>query len=334
MDDRMVYLICVVFIILGISISSCADEFGSVTEVDKFRVMGVSVSSPEIRPEHKGPVDVRVLWHDPKGKGRPVSFAWVVCIGDVPTATGYQSCELLDPKRLPPVVTEAENGGDTFSIPAVICEEQFLSFPQYASRKVTVIVLMCAGGSLPSADDLLSYQDTNDINSLCVDGEGLSAYKSIEIANGNAFKDPPNTNPEIVSISLNGTPLTPIAENGIESVIPDEVQCPSEQGCDVDWMIAGRFSSNSYQAYTTVEFDEEIQRTERPYISWFATSGQLSDAHSISDSPSDIPRVQWDPEKPGSYRIWAVGNDKRGGVDWLSFKVNLVAGTEEESSNK
>ena len=103
-------------------VSGCADELDQVMEVDKFRIMGVSVDPPEIRPEHAGPLEIQVLWHDPHGDGRTVQFAWVFCLGDVPTATGYQYCELLDEDGLPPVIATQEEGGDVFTIPFVPTE--------------------------------------------------------------------------------------------------------------------------------------------------------------------------------------------------------------------
>ncbi|MCP4674119.1 MAG: hypothetical protein GY854_01085 [Deltaproteobacteria bacterium] len=310
------------FVAVAFLTAGCADEFDLVTEVNKFRVMGVSVTPPEIRPEYTGPVDIQVLWHDPHGKGRSVEFGWVFCAGDVPTATGYQACELLDPFLLPPVIANAESGGDTFSIP-MIPAEAYEDIPEGTSFVATAIVLMCAGGSLPPAEELVTHQDTNDINALCKGGDGISAYKSIVIANGNVLSDEPNANPQILSLSLDGALLTPVNVNDPDPHIPDDVTC-SDYDCDADITLAASFSNESYQSYTILEFDEPKTEQERPYISWFATGGEFLGEHSVSDSPDDVPEVEWNPKEQGDYILWAVANDRRGGVSWQEFRVRVM----------
>ncbi len=324
MRDMTGKLLCVPFIAatVGILAMSCADEFDMVTDVKKLRVMGVSVSPPEIRPDYTGPVDIQVLWHDPQGGGRSVEFAWVLCAGNVPTATGYQACELLDSVFLPPVVVDAGSGGDTFEVP-VIPVEVYEDIPEGTSFAATAIVLICAGGLLPPADELITHQETNNINALCEGGDGLSAYKTIKIANGNEFDDEPNTNPEIQTFSLDGRALTPVDASDLDAHTPDGVSCFGGDGCDVNLGVTASFSDESYQVFTTVEFDEPVPEKESPYISWFGTGGEFDGTHSISNSPDDAPEVKWNPKEPGDYILWAVANDRRGGVSWQEFRVSV-----------
>jgi hypothetical protein len=300
----------------------CSDEFDSVTEVNKLRLLGVSVVPPEIRPQHTGQTEIQVLWHDPEGEGRSVQFAWLFCKGKVPTATGFQQCELVDPVLLPPTVLKASEGGDTFTIPR-IPPELIEGVPQGEREFATVIVLLCAGGDLPPANELLTHNDTADINALCQGGEGLSAYKAMVFANGNPYDDAPNERPVVTDLYLDGVALIPVdGESGAEPEVR-ELQCAGADDCDLKVELEAHFSSESYQSYTVVEFGDPEVRTETPFISWFASGGELSNARSVSSVPGEPAKTEWKFKAKGDYLLWIVANDNRGGVSWQEHRIRL-----------
>ena len=207
----------------------CFQTLEDVAMVKRFRVMAISVNPPEIRPEMTTPTRVSVLWRDPRGNNRPVSFAWVVCQGEVSANSGYQNCEPLDP-ALVPVVTDATDGGDQLTIPP-IPEKAFAEIPSGSMVKATVIVLACAGGTLPAASRLLNFRDDPDITKLCIGGDGIAAYKTFKIANGHTYNDAPNTSPVIQSVHLNDQ-LMISDEAASEETIPGNSANCSNAGCE------------------------------------------------------------------------------------------------------
>ncbi|MBN2340483.1 MAG: hypothetical protein JXX29_12850 [Deltaproteobacteria bacterium] len=297
-------------------LSSCADELSEVTTVDKLRVLGVAVNPPEIRPEHTGAVTVEVLWHDPEIATRNTQFAWVFCLGDVPAATGYEYCEPVDATLLPPTIVDAADGGDSFTIPA-LPPSLFSMIPEGESAVFTAIVLMCAGGTLPDADALLASTEPN-IDSLCRNGDAVSMYKNITVANGSTFNDDVNTAPAIQTVTINNSALQPVV-TGDEV---NEIVCVDNK-CDRGLSVDAAFTPESTQSYTVVRFDEPLVKTERPYISWYATGGEFEMPYTMTNDDGTLDIIKWNPDEAGDYTLWAVANDGRGGVSWNTYRLHV-----------
>ena len=121
-----------ILLVLGLVLAGCFD-FKSVTQVEEFRVLGVRAEPPEIRPGEG--TTLSVLWADPKGKGRKVTFAWMGCSGVVHASQGLSSCDML----VPPIVSTAEEGGDTLPIPATP-PDMLDGLPEDAVLRATFIV--------------------------------------------------------------------------------------------------------------------------------------------------------------------------------------------------
>jgi hypothetical protein len=309
---------------LSLAMTGCFD-FESVSEVTKFRVLAVSAEPPEIRPGEG--TTLSVLWADPAGGGREVQFAWMGCSGIVHASDGIATCDLL----VPPVVRTAEQGGDTLEIPETP-PDLLDGAPEGGAIKATFIVLMCAGGELPSAGEYDSLRDTKVISDLCRGGDGLSAYKTVTISNA----EDPQTNPTIEHFELDGETLAPADEGGL-----GRARCEEEEKCKVKVEAALFMTEASIQEYIVYEFGEPVTLEDTVFVSWFSTGGEFTKSRSgeecekedmtvgnpcrigAPDDPTGPFEVTWKPEEPGTYTLFAVARDMRGGVSWETYEIEV-----------
>ena len=82
----------IVALVAALAAFGCLEEMEAISQVTKFRVLGVQAEPPEIRPGQG--TELRVLYADPKGEGRDVSILWLTCVGVFsPTADISEGCE-------------------------------------------------------------------------------------------------------------------------------------------------------------------------------------------------------------------------------------------------
>ncbi len=319
----MRYLLCSTVVgvaLIGWSAAGCDSDFDSVTEVTKFRVLGVSVTPPEIHPGYDGPVSFEVLWHHPEPQ-QEVQFGWVLCAGDLPMGAGLRYCTLLD-QTIRPELGSAADGGDRFLVERVQFPQPVEGDESDQGFVATVVVLMCAGGQLPDPSSWLDvHREVANLDDLCVGGEGLHALKNFIASVPRPLGDPPvidepNANPQLASLSFQ--PGTMATEDTVRITCQNPTDCGPEIG------ITAAFTPESYQRYHTEALDEVEAVVERPFVSWFATGGAFDDIRSISDNPNQPARVGWAIAAPGTYHLWAVAHDRRGGASWWTFRVEVI----------
>lgn len=298
------------YFILAMIVSGCID-LKSVSMLEEFRVLGVSAEPAEIAPGEG--VHLSVLWADPEGDDRPVSFAWIGCAGLLTAPMGFESCQML----LPPVTGTAAEGRDEFDIPSTPSDLLSLAQPGMAYMKVTFIILMCAGGKLPAADEYESIGQMADLSTLCAGGDGIAAYKTVTISNA----EDPQRNPEIERLSMNEAPLVPSDEGGIGSV-----RCTKADECGAEIELSLMLTSGSFQQYETVENGKTVTVDERLFVSWFVTSGDVDTSALGSETDDPIGPIEniWRPEFPGMHTLYAVAHDSRGGVSWQVYTVDVL----------
>ncbi len=295
--------------VLSFANAGCFD-LKSVSQVEAFRVLGVSADPPEIAPGEG--LRMSVLWADPEGDGRPVSFAWIGCAGLLKAPTAFESCEMV----LPPVTGTAEEGRDSLEIPYT--PEDILSYvPDMDFIKVTFIVLMCAGGELPAADEYASIGQMDDISTLCEGGDGIAAYKTVTVSNA----EDPQRNPEIERLTVDEKALLPEDEGG-----KGEVRCTKEDGCGLSIDLSLQLTEDSAQTFTVQEDGETVSVNERLFTSWFVTNGDVdaSAVGSKTDDPAGPIENVWKPESPGTHTLYVVAHDSRGGVSWQIYTVEVL----------
>jgi hypothetical protein len=302
----------IIVLLWTVSLTGCID-LKSPSKVEEFRVLAVTAEPPEIAPGEG--TKLQVLWADPDGKGREVSFAWIGCAGLLAPPMGLESCMML----IPPVVLSAEEGGDILNIPAT--PSDLLSYaPEGMSyMKATFIILMCGGGDLPDADEYESIGQVDDISTLCKDGDGIAVYKTITVSNNT---EDPQRNPKIATLKVEGETLYPSDQGATGSV-----QCIKDDGCGAEIKLAVTLTDDSFQTYQAEENGEMVSVDEELFVSWFVTDGDVDAPTSASttEDPLGPYEVTWRPEHEGSFTLYVAAHDFRGGASFETYEVEVTA---------
>jgi hypothetical protein len=319
----------------------CQEELEAISQITKFRIMAVQTEPPEARPGES--VTMRALWADPKGEGREVTFFWLTCLGDLnPTDNLQEGCQVLNTK----IATDSE-GGNVFEIEKIPPNALDGKQEDQDFITATTIVAMCAGGKLPSLEDIISSGEVSRFDELCQGGDGLVSIKRFRISEREPDDRYRNKNPSIVSISFDYKPLL-----DAEFETPGKYTCQNSAGC-VEGVELEAFLSQpegnhcaqcepcrddgldgcstcedgDYQHWPENRFDEESCAFDDPYISWFATGGEFSSDRSRPGSPArgGPIRTKWHPPRyGGKFQLWAAAHDLRGGVSWREFLIEAV----------
>lgn len=315
--------VATVTFLLMLGAVACQEPMESISEVTKFRVLGVQAEPPEIMPGQG--TTLKVLFADPKGEGRDVTIAWLNCVGSFsPTSDLSEGCEPV----WAPAVSLASQGGDTYEIPMtppdilsdLPGDEEYLT--------VTVVTVLCAGGelALSDAEGEAPTGEIDALDDLCEGGDGLVAIKAFRISTSSN----PNTNPTIALLKFNDAPLAEISDGpDADAGAPDAggeqsgiYVCENSYGCMEGAPIQAFLTDESFQQYEKEEFGEIQVADENPYISWFVTGGKFSEDRSRTNEAPGPFEVDWKPPRYGGvYELWAVVHDMRGGLSWRSYSV-------------
>jgi hypothetical protein len=291
----------------AVSIFGCSDPMESGSLVDELRILAVRADPPEIAPG--AGTALTTLWADPKGGGRDVTFVWIAAAGQIDIASGFPCATPLAP---PQIVTNGENG-DHYEIsttPDDLIEQ--LAMTDETCAKITILVLACAGGTPPSADDFAQLGSLDLKSDLCRGGEGVVATKVVRVSRNEA----PNMNPSIDSFAIAGLAI-PQGQSEIQIPL-----CLPNTACK-DVPLDAILAQSSFEAYPTsyvmpgaTGYSDEVL-----YISWFATAGEFDNDRSASDSPEEPAsnRLSLAVDDPDSLTLYIVAHDNRGGTSWTSI---------------
>jgi hypothetical protein len=327
----IVHILC--GILTALLAAGCFD-FEANHMVTKFKILAVTTEPAEISPGEG--FDMEVLYADPAGEGRDVSFAWFMCVNGVSATTplspqiGMQACV----PAVPPRVGSATDDGRIFvaeSTPQNLMDlypDALLNQPGGVPLDaqlvyVTAVVVACAGGQLPEQSELAAAVTTvENPKDLCVGGDGVAAYKALRISP--AENQTPNENPVIEQITFDGQPVALSDATGSPNEVPISLSCNSVKDCHVKVDINVFLSSASRQSYHTKAEDGFERVAETLYVTWFITGGELNRDRTIADHPTGPYDAEWEADEPGQYTLWAVAHDTRGGVSWESFNVQVT----------
>ena len=287
-------------------------ELPSESKIEGFRVLGLSAEPPEIAPGQG--TRMEILWADPEGEGRTVTFAWMGCTGYIHSSEGLGTCDMI----VPPIVRTAEEGGAVLDIPST--PENILDDAPEGTDwiKATFIVLMCAGGELPAADEYASHREVSNVNTLCDGGEGISIYKTVTVSEA----EDPQRNPVIDYIAVDGDRLEPGPDGA-----PFAVRCTKNDKCGAEVELSAFFTEDSLQSYEIIEFDKPKTVDERLSISWFVTGGdmEMPSVGLVGDDRVGPYDNVWKPEEPGAFTLYAVAHDDRGGASWRAYAFEVLS---------
>jgi hypothetical protein len=313
-------------VLFMLALVACQEEMESISQVTKFRVLGVQAEPPEILPGQG--TTLKVLFADPKGNGREVTVAWLTCVGSFSsTADLSEGCDPI----WAPALGAANEGGDTYEIPNTPPDilNDLLEGEEYLS--VTAIVVLCAGGELSFMDSQSSMPtgEIDALDDLCVGGDGLVAVKTFRVSTSSN----PNTNPVIDLLKFEDNTLEPTPEEpNVDAGSPDAgdwqpglYECENSYGCMEGAAIQAFLTMDSFQKYEKEEFGKTESVDENPYISWFVTGGKFSEDRSRTNEPPGPFEVDWKPPRfGGAFELWAVVHDMRGGLSWRSYSIEAT----------
>jgi hypothetical protein len=201
----------------------------------------------------------------------------------------------------------------------------------------TTVVLICAGGELPvDMEDPGAFGDPEDI---CRGGDGLMAVKTFRISDQDDANR--NTNPEIATMKFDDKPLqvvsqtpvpadTDVVDAGVDTDgVDTEAEakagvfvCENTEACLKGAKIEATLTEESYQSYESLVLGEIETVDEDPYISWFVTSGDLGADRSRGAASDKVFSVTWHPPLiGGSFTLFAVAHDLRGGTSWKEYRI-------------
>jgi hypothetical protein len=163
--------------------------------------------------------------------------------------------------------------------------------------------------------DIDIYQD------LCERGPVLAARKSADMAT----PEYPRNNPDIAHLLMNDELLLPAEAGDIGRVI-----CEAS-GCHSPVTLALTLTVGSLEPFTRTMVDPDgIETTvvteEECRVEWFVSGGTLLNTSSGASggSPWLGPYTNsWHPEGAGTYTLWAVVRDSRGGNTWETYTIEV-----------
>lgn len=264
-----------IILIMLFIVSACSDsKFRKVEELDRFRILGVSTTQPEVAAGTMG-IILQLYVSDTSGGGRVINGTVVACI-DPGVALGAEvNCD-HDPTRTSgnyqiDTINDADLGAgnlytglatDTFSV----------DIPAWA----------LTGRSSRDQNNGVGYLV---IFTFKVDGRSHQVFKKILVSN-RAVK---NTNPTVVATNLNDVAITTKPNDG------DNLS----------------LISNAAQSYTYIEVDGVTNtKTEELKVAWYLNKGEIDSPKSNAGEKISFKSAR----PSGTMVLVGVLRDDRGGI--------------------
>lgn len=336
-----------ILLLILLAVAACQDPMEPASSVSKLRVLAIQVEPPEAAPGEG--VTHRVLYADPEGKGRGITFLWLTCLHlFTPSSDLSSGCRFLGYQ-----MGSDTDGGDIYEMPKLPMDIEAEMTEEEANLgylPATTVVSICAGGETPDLSSLSEDFSIQSIAELCVGGEGLLAFKTFRISPSD--KEDRNTNPTINYITFNGNRLYPTdAETGeIQAPIlteePNASKCSNNADCPAGVaakanvfvcettadclegvQINAYLTDDSFEYFDDVSFDPPQENDEAPYISWFADGGALNLDRSRTAEPPGPFGVVWSPpQQGGTFTLYVAVHDLRGGTSWQQYTITGETG--------
>ncbi len=317
-------VICSALVLCG-----CDDNLPSTSFIDKLRVLAVQAEPPEVSPGTATTLSVFAveppLPHLDGGTNPPVIDAYWLACAEPPGALQSEPCGVAPDSGIPPLCSDQPG--------AAICiiggglsakytpNATFIGSDGTGQVLLTVVVADVVGGAVQCLMDIQQNGGLPKYPDHCV-----VAFKQLALnANAGATL---NQNPTLSALSL-----TP--KNGsAESLLDGSATFPV--GTDKS---APTFTLSTTRSDGSSEQDSS-GNYEALSISWYTTSGKISDGRSAflppgcpaqsscpTKAPVDVTTTNWQVPKAtqlattadaaGTVEFWAVIRDDRGGVSVL-----------------
>lgn len=272
-------------------------EMAQTWQLDRLRVL--ATKSLPAEPQPGDTVILESLTYAPAGESVD-AVIWFGCLADDATAFGCTIDEtILEQINAPPT-----DPSEQITWFAALQDAGLLGIEP--AMPPTWTIPDTALDSLEEADKtegLSAYMNLTAIPSEVEDDADIELlYKRLPIS----LNPEPNQNPEIAHLLVNGT----------EYAVGEIPKIQQNQTLNFDV----QFTDGTVEEYTYTNPDtgESETRTETPYLSWYAESGEFDGFVSLLP----YTEVTWTaPDYPTRSEIIVTVRDRRGGMDWLRFDV-------------
>ncbi|HSQ64828.1 MAG TPA: hypothetical protein VLM85_16505 [Polyangiaceae bacterium] len=286
-------------LLLG-SLACEASGFETESVVDTLRVLAIEADLPIAVPGET--VHLSTLWADPLGNGRPISWAWGVCVN--PGATQIPACAAQ--------LRSLSFGGDAFDV--TVPADALDGLPPSAPiGEVGVVFAACAG-------TLTLVPNATGAPVSCTDAKGNAVGRDGFVWGGRriivvqGFR---NQNPTLTKIFFDGVEWSPSYEPPIAPCAAKNVE-----GCPVDTqhVITYQMTQDSQETYGAGLVED--------VVGWFYVSqGSLADAYLRPDTSTSIPTFQTEyaptlSDTAHPVQMWFVLRDDRGGVTFAQRRLS------------
>jgi hypothetical protein len=311
-----------------ILLCGCNSDLPAQSFIDKLRVLAVRTEPPEVPPGTATTADVLavepVISKFDAGPSSVQAF-WVAC-SQPPGALAPTPCGIAPDAGIPPLCSDTPGAplcviGAGMSV-SYTPDASFVGSDGTGEVVLTAVVSDLAGGAQQCLLDIQANGGLPKYPDRCV-----VAFKRLSVnANAGATL---NTNPTLTAFTITPKGGAPASLTDGSATFPpgsDKTQpqltldaTRADDASEMD-------SSGNYEALT---------------VSWFTSSGKISDGRSIYTppgcaTPTDCPKkapaadatTKWNVPKPEqlatttdatqTVNFWAVIRDDRGGVGWLS----------------
>jgi len=342
---------------LALAAAACSvPQLTRPSQVLRLRVLGIRAEPPEVALGES--TTFSYVIGNPGGI--EVENLWLLCT-EIDTGLGYAVCgspiftfadPFADTFTFTPtadtvVGTETDDAGnpveqtlgDALAEMDPVNRVEGIGFLVYLvvlpSEDMTDLIDEMAAMADPDADPDALSQALADLFGVVAE-RGELATKRVVVADKAAMEPEPtagceavpglenNRNPDLSGITrLDPETLLPIeqiAETGTFVLAPGE-----------SMTLEPRITDGSIETYYYITVWDELTecRTEEPLYGWYATDGSYDGDYSFEDldgTPGDAVYTAPDADPGAPIDLWLVTWDRRGGLDWIAFHVDVTAG--------
>jgi hypothetical protein len=268
--------------------------------VERTRILAIQAEPPEALPGQA--VTFQALIGRPPGEQEDIGVIWLACpveddgFGCV-TDFGAVDLENPDPEALAELGFIGFQPGfePQYTVPADLLD----GLDEVQRLEGSYVLIQVTALPLATLEEPVDDVDFSEIQ---------SGYKRLIVSEAPT----PNHNPSIGALTVDGLPVP--ADAAVVHV---------EAGQSYD--LGALLPEGAIETYIFLNGDGlEEERVEEPYITWFATGGEMLQQFSLWPGSLQIPWTA--PEEEGETGTWyAVLRDRRGGMSW--YVQDFVVGS-------
>jgi hypothetical protein len=302
-------------------LAACEADFDPESRVDAPRVIGIVAEPPEIGFDQAAAVAATVSFPEQVAR-----MAWTACAMPLGAAAEYAcgvpEVPLASIGPLTALDGRAVDAGLDALRPAIaMAIEGFRSAVAQDDTCLRAVIAAwdrCGGGAPCEDEAFLGVKACLHAQGMDVslhlrlelaDGQAVDGYKRVRLRDP-APGRPPNRNPVLLSVKAG------------EAEILDSGRVEAAPGATLDLVPA--LADNSVETWADDRGDET---TERVWITWLATDGDVEWVRTTSDRPESAITLPGPDEMPDEITVWVFVRDDRLGAGGMSFRIERAEGT-------